>query len=116
MPSASLLAILWYGKEGLRKLALTNYQRANYLRSGLMDISGIKPLSHGTIFNEFAIALPGPFANYAKAFAQEKIAPGVLLEGFYPRLQNHLLIAVTETKSKEQLDRYIQVVRSCSGG
>ena len=110
---ASLVAILWYGKEGLYQLALTNYQRANYLRSNLAQIPGIRLLGDSTIFNEFAIQLPKPYNHYLKAFNREKIAPGIHLGDFYPSLKNHLLIAVTETKTKEQLDHYITVMRSC---
>ena len=36
---ACLVALLWYGKEGIKKLALTNYQRAAYLKSKLPSIS-----------------------------------------------------------------------------
>lgn len=110
---ASLIALLWYGKEGLQKLALTNYQRANYLRMHLSKIPGIKLLGEGTTFNEFTIQLPKPYRHYVKAFHREKIAPGIDLKPFYPSLTNHLLVAVTETKSKTQLDHYISVMRGC---
>jgi len=35
---ASLIVMLWYGKEGLPQLALTNYQRAAYLKQQLEKI------------------------------------------------------------------------------
>jgi glycine dehydrogenase subunit 1 len=107
---ANLVAILWYGKEGVRKLALTNYQRAAYLKSKLETVKGVKVWNQGTCFNEFVIHVEVPFQNMMDHFRKNKIEPGVDLGRFYPSLQNHLLIAVTETKSKEQLDRYAETL------
>ncbi len=110
---ASLVALLWYGKKGLQKLALTNYQRANYLRAQLAKIHGIQLLGQGTTFNEFTIQLPKSYSHCVKAFHSEKIAPGIDLKPFYPSLKNYLLVTVTETKSKKQLDHYVSVMRDC---
>src|ERR1700760_3920679 len=57
---ASLVAIMWYGKKGLPKLALTNYQRAAYLKRHLCAIPGVEPLSQAAHFNEFAVKFPIP--------------------------------------------------------
>lgn len=99
---ASLVAILWYGKEGVKKLALTNFQRASYLREKLRVLPGISLIGE-TIFNEFTIQFDRPLGEIMKAFRKEKIEPGLPLEN------NKLLIAVTETKTKEQLDRFVSV-------
>lgn len=84
---AMLITILWYGKEGLKQLALTNYQRANYLASGL----GVQ----GNFFNEFVAELK------PENFAKKKILPGIPLGG------NKFLVAVTETKTKSHLDDFL---------
>jgi glycine dehydrogenase subunit 1 len=106
---ACLLTILWYGKQGVRKLALTNYQRAAYLKQRLESVAGINILSHHPCFNEFAYTFNRPLGPVLAAFREEGIEPGLELGRFYPQWQNYLLVAVTETKSKEQLDRYCQV-------
>jgi len=112
---ASLIAMLWYGKEGLPKLALTNFQRASFLKAGLTAIPKIKALSPGTIFNEFAVSFGMPIEDVLKAFRAKGIEPGVPLGRFYPDLQDYLLIAVTETKSQQQLDKYIQTASEIVG-
>jgi glycine dehydrogenase subunit 1 len=110
---SSLVAILWYGKQGVAKLALTNYQRAAYLKTSLGSIPGITLLENSTNYNEFAIKFPCSLMEAQKLFRSEGIEPGISLGGYYPKLDGYLLIAVTETKSIKQLDRFIKVARAC---
>lgn len=106
---ASLIAILWYGKEGVRELALTNYQRAAYLRDKLKHISGLKVYDRAPIFNEFVVQFDHPIADVQAQFRAHGIEPGLEISQFYPYLASCLLVAVTEVKSQEQLDRYVRV-------
>lgn len=105
---ASLIAMLWYGKEGMRKLALTNYQRAAYLKDRL-NLS----ISNAPFFNEFAIRLPCPIHTLQEKFRARQIEPGLDLGRFFPLWQNRLLIAVTEVKGKDQLDEFVKVMHDC---
>lgn len=98
---ACLTALLWYGKEGLRKLALTNFQRATYLKNSL------KPFPQGPCFNEFRLAFSQPLAKVQRHFREKGIEPGLDLGRYFPELAGQLLVCATETKTKEQLDRYI---------
>lgn len=107
---ASLVAILWYGKEGIHALALTNYQRAAYLREKLKQISGIKVYDKAPIFNECVVQFDRPIADVQAQFRAQGIEPGLELGQFYPHLASCLLVAVTEVKSLEQLDRYVTVL------
>lgn len=111
---ASLIFVLWYGKQGLKKLALTNFQRASYLRSQLSKIRGIELLSQGQIFNEFAVKLHGDEGKVEKFFRQEGIAPGISLKRYFPQLTDYFLVAVTEVKDKRQLDHYVETARKVS--
>lgn len=105
---ASLVAILWYGKEGLKKLALTNYQRTAYLKKKLGNISGIKMMGDAAFFNEFACSFGLPFDEVDAFYRQRGVIVGLDLGRYYPALEGTVLISVTETKSKEQLDHYIR--------
>ena len=108
---ASLISILWYGKNGVRELALANFQRTAYLRERLERIPGISLMGQAPVFNEFAVAFDEPIEEVIRHFHKYKIEPGVPLKSYYPELNNHLLVAVTETKNKEQLNRYLDVAR-----
>lgn len=108
---ASLVTILWYGKKGIYRLALTNYQRAAYLKNQLEKILGDSPFTTVPFFNEFVVRFKKPISEVTKHFRNHGIEPGIDLGRFYPQLSEYLLVAVTETKSKEQLDRYCEVAR-----
>lgn len=108
---ASLIAMLWYGKEGMRALALTNYQRAAYLKDELAKIKGIALFEQVSTFNEFTVKFQRPMKEVLHHFRSKGIEPGLPLERYYPDLGASLLIAVTETKSQEQLDRYVQTAK-----
>lgn len=108
---ASLIAMLWYGKEGIRQLALTNYQRAAYLKSRLDAIPGVSTWSGAPFFNEFVVTFNQPADTVEQVFRKHGIVPGVSLGRFFPSLTGRFLVAVTETKSKEQLDRYCDIAK-----
>lgn len=102
---ACLVALAWYGKQGIYELALTNYQRAHYLHGQLIQIPGIRPYSGSPFFNEFCLHFDREIGTVLSHFQKEGIQAGV------PIGKGQLLIAVTETKSKGQLDRYVEVAK-----
>lgn len=108
---AALVTLIWYGKKGLRKLALTNYQRARYLHEKLLPLTASTPFSKTTFFNEFVIKFNQPLDEVQKYFRSQGIEPGLNVEAFYPELKQCLLVAITETKSKAQLDKYIETAQ-----
>lgn len=108
---ASLLAMLWYGKKGIPKLSLTNFQRASYLRESLSKIPFNQILGKGSYFNEFAIKFSKPLTEVIPYFRKQQIEPGLDLGKYFPHKKDYLLVCVTETKSKEQLDHYCQIAK-----
>jgi len=102
---ACLVALSWYGKHGVRDLALTNYQRAHYLHEKLIKIPGISPFSQKPFFNEFCIRFEQKVSDLLPSFHKQGIQPG------FPVGEHKLVVAVTETKAKEQLDRYVEVAK-----
>lgn len=108
---ASLIALLWYGKIGLQKLALTNFQRATYLKEELKKIPNTTVLTGDPMFNEFAIKFSKSRAHVQAAFRKENIEPGLSIDTYYPSLKNYFLVAVTETKTLADLNRYLKIAR-----
>lgn len=106
---ACLVAMLWYGKVGIRRLALTNFQRSAYLKDKLKALSRVKIMGQTAFFNEFPVNFGRPVAYVQQHFRSHGIEPGVDLGRFFPELDGYFLLAVTETKNKAQLNRYVQV-------
>lgn len=108
---ASLVGLLWYGKQGIKNLALTNYQRTAYLKAQLESINGVSFLSKGPFLNEFVIKFERPLKQVLEHFRKNGIEPGIDLSRFYPEMKDCLLVAVTETKNKQQLDHYYETAK-----
>jgi glycine dehydrogenase subunit 1 len=98
---SSLVALLWYGKEGIQKLALTNFQRASYLRELLKSFDP----PPGDIFNEFPLSFGYPHDKVEAHFRSRGIQPGVRGEG------DQFIVAVTETKTVEDLQAYARAAK-----
>lgn len=113
---ASTITLLWYGPKGIQKLAITNYQRAAYLREHLHVLPGIKLLNTAPCFNEFAFSFSLPIDQVLAHFHSAGIEPGLPLGRFFPQFKEFILVAVTETKSKERLDHYVAVAKKLVSG
>ncbi len=103
---AALVAILWYGKEGIKQLALTNYQRTAYLKHKLATLPGISIPKSDAHFNEFPVSFGIPAEKVQAHFRRHGIEPGFHLG---PSLPDHFLVAVTELKTQGDLDHYCEV-------
>lgn len=108
----ALITLLWYGPEGMKKWALTNYQRAHYLRENLRTFPHLQ-IDKKPIFHEFVVQFSLPIEKVLAHFRAAGIEPGVPLKRFFPSMDRHLLVAVTELKTLLQLDRYLEVARDC---
>jgi len=108
---ATLIGIVWYGKNGVREIALTNYKRASYLKTNLNKIPGIKSVSQQHFFNEFVVKFDCPIEKVLKIFRENNIEPGLYLKPYFPAFNQHLLVAVTETKSLSDLNRYLAIAK-----
>lgn len=113
---ASLVAILWYGKKGVPALASTNYKRAAYLRSKLKQVFGVRVNEAAPIFNEFVVQFDRPMGEVFAHFRAHGIEPGLDLSHYFPALSSSLLVAVTEVKGQEQLDRYVHIAEQLTRG
>ena len=98
------------GAEGLRSIARTNIQNANYLRERLSCLEGITPVFTGTVFNEFVVRTDADPDALIKKLRGKGIMPGVNLTRWYPELGNALLVCATETKTRQDLDMFADAV------
>jgi len=107
LATAIYLSVL--GKNGLRQVAELCYQKAHYARSELSKVKGYK-VSSETFFHEFVLTCPKPASEVNAHLLEHGILGGYDLGQDYPALANHLLIAVTEMNSKEDIDVLVAVL------
>ncbi len=98
------------GKQGLRQVADLNIQNANYLRDCIRKLSNFEIMFQGTIFNEFVVKTKKDVEEVIKSLLKKNIHAGLNLSRWYPKLKNTLLICATETKSKEDLDLFVDAL------
>ncbi len=91
------------GSEGLRKLALLNLSKAEYLKKKLKE-AGVEVAFTSPTFNEFTVKIKNGAEAALKKLLGRKIIGGLALKRQYPELGDHLLVAATEMNSKEDMD------------
>lgn len=101
---AATIYLSYLGKKGLQQVAELNLQKAHYAQSKLVGVKGIEPIFNVPFFNEFAVKLPGNPDETNRKLLEAGIVGGYSLERSYPEYENGMLLAVTELRTKEEID------------
>jgi glycine dehydrogenase subunit 1 len=111
MALANTIHLALLGAEGMRDTATQCLERAHYLSGRATEISGVT-LANGDepFFREFVLRLPGSADSFARSALDRRILAGVPLSRFDRDRPNDLLVAVTEKRSREDLDRYVEAL------
>lgn len=100
------------GPEGLREVAELNLQLAHYAADQLKGLPGYKLSFDSPFFNEFVLETPEPADELHKKLVERGFLAGLPLKIYFPKLDHHLLMGVTEKRSKDDIDRLVRVLRS----
>lgn len=100
------------GRQGMIDVADLNVQKSHYARQILQAIHGVSIAFSTPTFNEFVIRLPEgtDIEALQLKWLKEGFIGGYDLGRHYPELAGHLLIAVTERRSKEEIDEFACVL------
>ncbi len=103
LQAAIYLSLL--GKEGLQQVAALSAKKANYLAGRIADIPGFSLKYTSPFFREFVVETPIPPAVVIERMLEQKIFAGYDLAAHG---ESGLLVAVTEKRSKEELDGFAE--------
>lgn len=103
---AASVAMTALGKKGVKEMAVSNIQRAHYAKKAFEN-NGFTIAFNGPCFNEFVVVLNKPVKEVNQQLLQEGIIGGYDLGRDYPELKNHMLVAVTELRTKEEIDLFV---------
>ncbi|MDX2035421.1 MAG: aminomethyl-transferring glycine dehydrogenase subunit GcvPA [Isosphaeraceae bacterium] len=92
------------GPTGLRRAAELSTRKAHYAAETLTAIPGVSLAFPGAFFKEFAIRTPRPAAEVLAAVDAEGFHGGIDLGRWFPELADAILIAVTERRTREEID------------
>lgn len=91
------------GKQGVQEIAMLNLQKAHYAKQAL-QAKGLEVVFTSPFFNEFVVKLSKPVAEVNKKLLDAGIIGGYDLGLDYPEFAGHTLLAVTELRTKEEID------------
>ena len=107
LASAVYMSLL--GKGGLRQVAELCYHKAHYAARRINKLRDYRLWSKAPFFNEFVVRCPAPVSEINEHLLSHGILGGYDLGQDYPELQDHMLIAVTEMVTKEDIDDLVDV-------
>jgi glycine dehydrogenase subunit 1 len=114
MALASAIYLSLMGKQGLRQVAELCYHKAHYAAEQLEALPGFSLWTKGPFFHEFVLKCPRPVAEINQALLDFDILGGYDLGQDYPELRDHMLLAVTEMNSRDQIDALVEAMQEVS--
>ena len=98
------------GKEGIKEVANACLNKANYAYKELQKLDNVQAIFEGPIFKEFAIKTKASSEKVLQALLEAGILGGYSLSSADYGLENAILIAVTEKRTKEEIDKLVSVI------
>ena len=102
----------WLGKQGLRELALLCARKAEYAKTRLGAIPGVEVKKTAPTFNEFTLALPCDAGDAVSRLVDRGFAAGFPLSRYYRGMDNYLLVAVTEKRTREEIGMFAEALEA----
>ncbi len=93
------------GKEGLKEVAELCADNASYAYHKLLEIPNVERTFKSTFFNEFCITLPNDARDIIGELVDKGFAAGFPVVHYFPEMKNVMLVAVTEMRTKEEIDK-----------
>jgi glycine dehydrogenase subunit 1 len=104
---AASVAMTALGKKGVKEMAIQNITKTHYAKQAFEQAGFVVPFQ-GSHFNEIVVKVNGSVADANKALLEKGIIGGFDLGRVNSDLKNHVLIAVTEQRTKEEIDALVQ--------
>jgi len=111
MVTAATIHMALLGSDGLRRAAAASHANTQALAVQASGVPGVKRLFGAPHFHEVVLHLPGSSARMLESMAGQGISGGYDLQPHYPQLGNAILVCATETKTVEDIQRYVAALR-----
>jgi glycine dehydrogenase subunit 1 len=108
LAAAVYLSLL--GQTGLRQVADLCYHKAHYAAEKISQVKGYSICFDAPFFHEFSVCCPKPVDEINDHLLEHGFLGGYDLGQDYPSLKDHMLIAVTEMNTKDEIDALVDVL------
>src|SRR5579884_99169 len=107
---AGVIYLSWLGRRGIVELGELMLKRTAYARERLSELDGVRQLHAQPVVREFALALDAPVEHVIERCRARGVNPGYALGRDYPEHPDGLLVAITEQRTREQIDRLVDAL------
>jgi len=109
---AGVVYLTWLGRRGIAELGELLLARTHYARESLAALDGVSKLHDRPVIREFAVRLDADVAAVRRRCIGQGVNPGVDLERLTGRPEDRggLLVAITERRSRADIDRLAQTL------
>jgi glycine dehydrogenase subunit 1 len=107
---AGVIYLSWLGRHGIVELTELMLQRTAYARERLAAVPGVHALHDQPVIREFAVTLDAPVDEVIERCVAHGINPGYRLGRDYPEYDNGLLVAITERRTRADIDRLAEAL------
>jgi glycine dehydrogenase subunit 1 len=107
---AGVIYLSWLGRHGIVELTELMLQRTAYARERLAAVPGVHVLHDQPVVREFAVTLDAPVDAVIEHCVAHGVNPGYALGRDYPEHADGLLIAITEKRTRADIDRLADVL------
>jgi glycine dehydrogenase subunit 1 len=109
---AGVVHLTWLGRRGIVELGELLLARTHYARERLAGIDGVQKLHSQPVIREFALRIDADVAAVRRRCARQGVNPGVDVHALSGRPEDRgvLLVAITERRSRQDIDRLVEVL------
>ncbi|MEA2183550.1 MAG: glycine dehydrogenase subunit 1, partial [Solirubrobacteraceae bacterium] len=100
----------WLGRQGIVEIGELMLQRTHYARETLAELDGVHKLHDRPVVREFALRLDAPVQRVLDRCAAAGINAGYALGRSYEEYDDGLLVAITEQRTRADIDRLAAVL------
>ena len=105
-----IIYLSWLGRQGLVELGELLVRRTAYAREQLQALDGVSLLHSRPVVREFAVSLEAPVERVIERCRQAGVNPGYPLAQTYPEHPDGLLVALTERRTRADIDHLCEVL------
>jgi glycine dehydrogenase subunit 1 len=98
------------GKEGIREVADQSFKKAHYAYRRLIETGKFRLLHDKPFFSEFALVSDRSVEDLNRKLLDKGILGGLDISGHAASHENVMLIAVTENRTKAEIDRLVEIL------
>ena len=112
--TAASIYMTLMGKEGLKDVALLSAEKAQQTAARIYNIEGLSPYFKGPFVREFTVKTTIPAVEVILSMVKEKVLPGIDAGRWFKGLDNCLIVALTEKRTNEEIDRFVNSLKELS--